>query len=794
MKTTKIIFAVAIIILLLQYKTFAVTNNIDLNTSYCSNDFETNYIPFNKACNLINPFICEVLPEPNNINVNGSSDISVIFIQDMNSITINTTNIKVYGSHTGYKSCAIFYDEALRKATINPDSDFKTGEKITLTLRSGIQTSGNTAITPFISSFTVRAISGVAQFTILQNPISGSGEVESIISGDVDNDSDPDICVIYDNKFSVLKNNGSAIFPGQTDYPLLNIVGRVSVQNDFDGDGDLDLAFTTLNYGITGPDIYIYKNNGSGIYTFYATHFGMGGGAMSAGDYDSDGDIDLIIADGISSNVGEVRVLRNNGIGDFALSGSGPVSCCPLHGFLYYSYYGNININDYDKDGDMDYILNGGSENFEFNCSCTFFDLIYSPIYGSGGGSSISPVNYSPYFVSDDINGDKNIDIILNPGHLYVNVNGTFSLSSYPGAGGNIRTNDFDGDGDMDIAEMNIDKINIYKNTGAGSFNLFSSTANILKGEYFTSGDFDGDGDVDIITASAIGSNIAILKNGLCTPAVCLITGQTTVMVGSSSNLYFESCYDGFWEISNYDNTEATITSERDNDSVYVSAGNITGHFVLYYLREDNCGYTLYSQHVYVDNPLPIELASFTSSVNGNKVTLNWISSSEENNSGYGVERLTENSGYQNNWIDIGFVQGHGSTSNQFSYNIEDRNLSTGKYKYRLKQTDFNGNFEYHELQNEVIIGIPDKFYLSQNYPNPFNPTTNFEYGISESGSVSLKIYNTTGKEVATLVNETKTAGYYTVNFNGSNLSSGVYYYRIESGKFVQVKKLVLLK
>ena len=91
-------------------------------------------------------------------------------------------------------------------------------------------------------------------------------------------------------------------------------------------------------------------------------------------------------------------------------------------------------------------------------------------------------------------------------------------------------------------------------------------------------------------------------------------------------------------------------------------------------------------------------------------------------------------------------------------------------------------------------IGIPDKYSLSQNYPNPFNPYTNLEFGISNLGFVTLKIYDVIGREIVTLVNEIKEPGYYTTRFDGSKLSSGVYFYRLTAGDFVAVKKLVVLK
>ncbi|MCX6150798.1 MAG: T9SS type A sorting domain-containing protein [Ignavibacteriales bacterium] len=87
-----------------------------------------------------------------------------------------------------------------------------------------------------------------------------------------------------------------------------------------------------------------------------------------------------------------------------------------------------------------------------------------------------------------------------------------------------------------------------------------------------------------------------------------------------------------------------------------------------------------------------------------------------------------------------------------------------------------------------------DKFRLDQNYPNPFNPTTTINYQIPTAGNVSLKVNDMLGKEVATLVNEEKPAGNYQVDFDGSRLSGGIYFYQIKTGSFVQTRKMLLLK
>jgi hypothetical protein len=89
---------------------------------------------------------------------------------------------------------------------------------------------------------------------------------------------------------------------------------------------------------------------------------------------------------------------------------------------------------------------------------------------------------------------------------------------------------------------------------------------------------------------------------------------------------------------------------------------------------------------------------------------------------------------------------------------------------------------------------IPGEYKLSQNYPNPFNPTTKIEFALPKNGFVSIKIYDVLGREVKNLVNETKAAGYYSVDFNATDLSSGVYFYKLESNGFSDIKRMMLIK
>ncbi len=194
-----------------------------------------------------------------------------------------------------------------------------------------------------------------------------------------------------------------------------------------------------------------------------------------------------------------------------------------------------------------------------------------------------------------------------------------------------------------------------------------------------------------------------------------------------------------------------------------------------------------------VSSIIPVELISFYYSINDNDVTLHWTTASETNNQGFEIERSKRQEARSDKWNKIGFVNGQGTTTELQTYSFSDNNLDAGKYQYRLKQIDFNGSFEYSNIINLEIIS-PNKFSLEQNYPNPFNPTTNIQYTMGSKQFVSLKVYDVLGNEIATLVNEEKSAGNYKVEFSNKNISSGIYFYVLQAGSFIETKKMILLQ
>jgi Secretion system C-terminal sorting domain/Beta-propeller repeat len=241
---------------------------------------------------------------------------------------------------------------------------------------------------------------------------------------------------------------------------------------------------------------------------------------------------------------------------------------------------------------------------------------------------------------------------------------------------------------------------------------------------------------------------------------------QWTARYGGNSSLLYEPNV-----------AQAVVVDNSDN--VY-----ITGELADEGTGED-FGTIKYSQNI-----TPVELTTFTASVIRNNVVLIWKTAAETNNRGFEVQRSDAGG---KSWEKIGFVQGNGTTTQPQQYTYTDKNVSSSKYTYRLKQIDFDGTFKYSK-EIEVNGNVPLQFALGQNYPNPFNPTTQVEYSIPKEGFVNLTVYNTLGQQVANLVNRNMKAGEYHITFDASNLASGVYFYRLKAGSFIQTKKMILLK
>ncbi len=271
------------------------------------------------------------------------------------------------------------------------------------------------------------------------------------------------------------------------------------------------------------------------------------------------------------------------------------------------------------------------------------------------------------------------------------------------------------------------------------------------------------------------------------------ITNPNQTGIGSAQDLrILQASGESFVFVGSHSNGSGTTAKRTIDISIY----GITGQ---YYMGGNSS-----------TNPLPVELTSFTANANGNKVILNWITSTETKNYGFEIERTPTTPGMKNSnipggsagdgerWKVIGFVEGSGNSNSPKHYEFIDNNLSDCNFFiYRLKMIDTDGSFEY---SNEVeVIVSPTEFYLSQNFPNPFNPVTKIIYQLPENAKVNLVVYSVTGEKISELINEEQQVGTYNIEFNRENLCSGIYFYKLtaegKSGELkTEIRKMIYLK
>ena len=195
---------------------------------------------------------------------------------------------------------------------------------------------------------------------------------------------------------------------------------------------------------------------------------------------------------------------------------------------------------------------------------------------------------------------------------------------------------------------------------------------------------------------------------------------------------------------------------------------------------------------------LPVELTSFTYKTVNSSIKLEWETATEVNNNHFEIERR-DITPY---WVKIGEVKGAGTSTTPNQYFFLDRQFSSnGKYYYRLKQVDNNGQPKYsNEIEVDVNF-IPSIYSLENNFPNPFNPSTVIRYYLPFDSNVKLTVYNSLGQVVVNeLSSGLKKAGTYDINFNAYSLNSGIYFYTIRANStdghhsFTSTKKMILMK
>jgi hypothetical protein len=312
-------------------------------------------------------------------------------------------------------------------------------------------------------------------------------------------------------------------------------------------------------------------------------------------------------------------------------------------------------------------------------------------------------------------------------------------------------------------------------------------------------------GEIWLGNGSAWGDGISFsdINNGTCAGFTAGFISKTTdgginwLPQNSGTN-------QGLLGVSSIDENNITVVGDGGTILRTTDGGNnwnsqpsgTTSYLKAVYFTDINTGWVVGQSGTILkttNSGIPVELTSFLVTAKQNSVLLEWTTATEINNQGFEIERQSIGGEFEK----IGYVAGSGTTTEPNEYSFTDNNVSSRTYTYRLKQIDFDGSFEYSE-EIEVEVSVLFGFSLQQNYPNPFNPVTTIKYQIPELSFVTIKIYDVLGNEIATLVNKEKPAGSYEVEFypasGNLNLVSGIYFYQLKAGSFIQTKKMILLK
>jgi hypothetical protein len=453
------------------------------------------------------PIVTALSPTRNNSSAPVVSPIQVTFSQ-----SLSTLGMRSWGSQTGLLAASTF---AGNTGTISPAANFKAGEKIMTTVIGPITTNlvATPMTAPHVYEFRARANGGTGNFIDSRRyPTPTATGALNVVMGQFDNSPGLDMAVSAGNTVRIYRNDGTGTFstPALPDVDV--VVGNAAFgmgTGDFDNDGDVDIMVNCQGTN----EVWMIRNNNNGTYTpQLKVSAAPGYLRLVVADFDGDGDLDFA---NVLNVAGAVYLYLNDGAANFS-----PGAVIVISNLV------GLDAADLDNDGDIDIIMGRNLTG----------QVLYA--LNNGNGTFAAPVliggTASTYNLqTGDVNADGFADIINtdNVGNqIFLRIRTgalTYTLTTLtlPGSGNFItRLDDIDGDGDLDITAINTDQTslnyaNMYvlKNDGAGNFTIFSS--NKLVGSTssdlgtFAAGDLDGDGDIDIAIPKSFDNQLAVVFN-----------------------------------------------------------------------------------------------------------------------------------------------------------------------------------------------------------------------------------------------------------------------------------------
>ena len=597
---------------------------------------------------------------------------------------------------------------------------------------------------------------------------------------------------------------------------------------DYDTDGDLDIAvlgYYVVYYQSVEYRLLLLVNNGPADSTEWNFSYidvplgslTTGSSDMAWGDVDGDGDLDLAVG-----TDGYTVIYRND-------SGTLNLSDTNLPGYWEDNDQAEFDLRsitwaDYDNDGDQDLLIPSvwNDTTYSFRTALMRND---GP-NGTGGwtftetDSVFSPTSHAQSAWAD-YDGDQDLDLLLiniapltDDGFIrrYRNEgNGVFVgediLDSLTIDHGEAQWGDYDADGDLDILVVGDvmgvwnQVLRIYRNDNENYVPIEVIPCPFCEGWFdltaATWADYDSDGDMDILLAGNYNSGSFIEGRAR------IYTNSAGIFTGDSSNTLPAPRASG-----DRGGTFSWFDLDNDGDLDYFIAGR-------YFVPGGNglveAQMHLYRNDVVEQNEAPSMPTGLTATVQSeNSVFFSWNPANDDHTPAPAItyDILIVRNGTHvpigtNRSTDIILTRlpepGNISAVTEWSLT----GLQDGNYEWRLRAVDAAyvgsdvavGEFSLGVVSvSDFLDNLPRSYSIEQNYPNPFNPATIIRYSIPKEGLVTLKVYNAIGKEIVSLVNEVKQAGYYNLKFDASLLPSGVYFYRLQAGVFVETKKMVLIK
>jgi hypothetical protein len=599
----------------------------------------------------------------------------------------------------------------------------------------------------------------------------------------------------------------------QMESEIIGVGGSTAEWGDYDNDGDLDILLTGVNTNGTYlvQHTKIYRNDNDKFVEININIPNIDYGSTEWGDYDNDGDLDIMLI-GFHLNLNKewipLSTIYRNDDGVFT----------DIEAGLQTVDTSSADFGDYDNDGDLDIILTG-YVNSTLKISKIYRNDsgTYTDISADLTGISLGSAEWSDF----DCDGDLDLLIAGNSGNdeykpvtkLYKNDNGIFidsGITLTDVGYSDCSWGDYDNDGDPDILLTGYTGFDVVSKIYRNDLVTFTDIEAGLPGVGYSSvdwGDYDNDGDLDIImsglTMDQYVAYIYVNDNGMFNKKIDLTGAAKTTYAFRdydikncmfSKNADLTGVAQGALAWGDYDN-------DRDLDIIHT--GKYYQDDTTYYITE------LHRNNTMNANIFPKAPGNIYATEVSDGIAFNWDQGTDAETPQDGLS-YNLYVGSESGKCDIispmsktetGYrkVVETGNASQSHSWNISG--LPDGTYYWSVQTIDncFEGS-PFAPEQTFIVTGIEDSYLpyitaLYQNYPNPFNPVTVIKYSLANDAQVELKIFDIMGREVSEIINKKTKKGYHQIRFNGNMLTSGMYFYRLKvDGKLIENRKMMMIK